>query len=364
MKVLKKLKQYLDNINYTILIKAIAGNDFYSKPWKKVEHFRFGKLPIDKKEVIKLFYLGESIVNIRETVKDDLLIYDLLAEHLIIIEGEGYIFNHHRIIPYMGLYIIIDAIENRIDNEYVWFGEDSIFLSNILPYQIEGKVLDMCTGSGVQALILGSRGMHVKAIDLNPKAVATARQNIIMNNLEDKIEVLEGNLFEVLGDETFDLIVSNPPFLPMLSNTNNIYYYADGGEDGLNIIRIIVEESNKYLSQNGKMMIIGGGFGDEIGPFYRSELYKLTIQNKWYTTLILIGQNDAKSELKRLSKSLHELNKEVEKIMTNLGADSLKYYSFILTIDKSFFVDGVEINDCSVSWREYMNELRKNNRIL
>lgn len=138
---LQKFKEYLEKINYAILIKSLAGNDFYIKPWKVIATTRFNKLSPEKQELIKLFYCGKSIENIQEVIQDNNLIDMLFSEKLLIKENERYILNCRRIIPYMGLFIIIDAREDSISHDHVWLGEDSIFLSNILPYHSKEKHL-------------------------------------------------------------------------------------------------------------------------------------------------------------------------------------------------------------------------------
>lgn len=74
------------------------------------------------------------------------------------------------------------------------------------------RALDMGTGTGVGAVFLARRGWRVVAVDLNPEAVRCARINVLLNRLEDRIEVRQGDLFSPAGGERFDLILFNPPF--------------------------------------------------------------------------------------------------------------------------------------------------------
>jgi HemK-related putative methylase len=78
--------------------------------------------------------------------------------------------------------------------------------------QPSGRALDMGTGTGVGAVFLARRGWQVVAVDLNPEAVRCARINILLNHLEDRVEVRQGDLFAPLEGERFDLILFNPPF--------------------------------------------------------------------------------------------------------------------------------------------------------
>jgi HemK-related putative methylase len=74
-------------------------------------------------------------------------------------------------------------------------------------------VLDMGTGSGVCALVAARRARHVVAVDINPAAVRCARINALINRLEERIDCRQGDLFEPVVGERFDLVLFNPPFL-------------------------------------------------------------------------------------------------------------------------------------------------------
>lgn len=74
------------------------------------------------------------------------------------------------------------------------------------------RALDMGTGTGVGAVFLARRGWRVVAVDINPEAVRCAKANALLNRLEDRIEVRQGDLFAPVEGERFDLILFNPPF--------------------------------------------------------------------------------------------------------------------------------------------------------
>jgi release factor glutamine methyltransferase len=80
------------------------------------------------------------------------------------------------------------------------------------PRSTSSRALDVGTGSGVGAVFAARRGFQVVAVDLNPEAIRCARLNAILNHLEDRIEVRQGDLFAPVAGETFDLVLFNPPF--------------------------------------------------------------------------------------------------------------------------------------------------------
>lgn len=76
----------------------------------------------------------------------------------------------------------------------------------------EPRALDMGTGSGVCAVFAARRGYRVTAVDINPEAARCARINVLLNRQEHAVEVLQGDLFQPVAGQRFDLILFNPPF--------------------------------------------------------------------------------------------------------------------------------------------------------
>jgi release factor glutamine methyltransferase len=77
----------------------------------------------------------------------------------------------------------------------------------------EWEVLDMGTGSGVCAVFAAKHARRVVAVDINPAAVRCAGVNALLNHLEHKIDVRQGDLFVPVSGERFDLVLFNPPFV-------------------------------------------------------------------------------------------------------------------------------------------------------
>jgi len=90
------------------------------------------------------------------------------------------------------------------------------FLASMLDSKTVGRdcsVLDMGTGSGVCAVFAAKHAARVVAVDINPAAVRCAGINVLLNHVEDKVDVRQGDLFAAVPGEQFDLILFNPPFL-------------------------------------------------------------------------------------------------------------------------------------------------------
>ncbi len=125
------------------------------------------------------------------------------------------------------------------------------------------NILDIGTGSGAIALSLAYyiKNSFVYSIDISDKALDIADKNAKNLKLESKIRFLKGNLFEPLKDLKcdikFDIIVSNPPYIPS-EEINNLQIEVsgyeprlalDGGEDGLDFYRKIINKSVEYLKK-------------------------------------------------------------------------------------------------------------------
>ncbi len=130
-------------------------------------------------------------------------------------------------------------------------------------------VLDLCTGSGCLA-ILASRSFpnaQIDAVDLSKDALDVAARNVADYGLEERITLYKGDLFKPLGDTRYDLIISNPPYVDaqgMADLPRECRFEPkmafDGGADGLDIVRRILNEAAAHLGpQGGLLCEIGRG---------------------------------------------------------------------------------------------------------
>jgi ribosomal protein L3 glutamine methyltransferase len=145
-------------------------------------------------------------------------------------------------------------------------GED---FSLLLDAEAVGSVLDLCTGSGCLAILAAMRFANAKvdAIELSKDAIEVARQNVGEHKLKKRVRVLRGDLFGPVADKRYDLIVSNPPYvddagmkgLPPECRHEPAMAF-DGGGDGLDIVRRIIDEAGQHLTENGALLCeIGRG---------------------------------------------------------------------------------------------------------
>ena len=146
------------------------------------------------------------------------------------------------------------------------------------------KILDLCTGSGAIAISLAKylENIQLTAVDISRKALDIAMANAKNNHVQDKITFVESNLFQDLRQEKYDLIVSNPPYIrrkeletldrevrkePRLA--------LDGGEDGLDFYRNIMDKGYEYLKYGGYICL-------EIGYDQKEEVMQIIEGKKHY----------------------------------------------------------------------------------
>ncbi len=134
------------------------------------------------------------------------------------------------------------------------------------------RVLDLCTGTGALAIALKKHcsRAEVCASDLSEEALALAGKNAARNGAD--VRFFSGDLFTPLRGEHFDLIVSNPPYIPRgeLPDLQAEVRFEpdmalDGGEDGLDFYRRIAAEALEHLNRNGWLMLeIGSTQGQDV----------------------------------------------------------------------------------------------------
>lgn len=142
--------------------------------------------------------------------------------------------------------------------------------------KVGDNVLDIGTGSGAIAIaIKKNQDVNMFAVDISNKALAVAQQNAKENNAD--ISFIQGDLFDSIGDKKFDIIISNPPYIPtrdIETLQNEVKDYEphlalDGGVSGLDIYRRIINSLNNYLKRDGYVFFeIGIGQEKDIASMF------------------------------------------------------------------------------------------------
>lgn len=134
------------------------------------------------------------------------------------------------------------------------------------------RLLEIGTGRGYLSIILArafDNINYVVATDIERQAIRLARQNVKLNRLAKRIEIREGNLFEPVGDEKFDVILSVPPQIPISADgvkklipSVSAYHLTTsaGGNDGREILNPLIQQAVCHLNPGGFITFVHADF--------------------------------------------------------------------------------------------------------
>lgn len=126
------------------------------------------------------------------------------------------------------------------------------------------SALDLCTGSGCLAILMAHafENAQIDAVDISTQALAVAHKNVQNYGLEQKIDLIESDLFSALHGKHYDLIISNPPYVNAESMTELPREYRHepenalaSGLDGLDATRQILQHAARYLTDDGILVV-------------------------------------------------------------------------------------------------------------
>ena len=127
-----------------------------------------------------------------------------------------------------------------------------------------GSVMDMCTGSGCIGIACAYAFAEAKvlATDLSPEALEVAKENVFAHDMADRVELGQGSLFEPAVGRTFDLVISNPPYVDaadMAALSDEFKHEPElglaAGEHGLDLVHTMLREAHQHLNPGGLLVI-------------------------------------------------------------------------------------------------------------
>jgi ribosomal protein L3 glutamine methyltransferase len=203
------------------------------------------------------------------------------------------------------IFDVLDVIERRTEQRIpaayltnqAWLGDLSFyvdervivprsFIAELLREQLSPwisdagqvhNVLDMCTGSGCLAILsaLAFPNAHIDAVDLSADALDVAQYNVTDYALEERVSLVESDMFAKLKGRKYDLIISNPPYVdaPSVATLPQEYKYEPklalgSGTDGLDATRAILEHAAKHLTDKGILVVEIGHNRDALEAAY------------------------------------------------------------------------------------------------
>lgn len=171
-----------------------------------------------------------------------------------------------RVFPVFEKFIATDLLSHQAPDQVFSLMFEQVYLLRNTAMRHGDEVLELCTGSGVNAIFAAELAASVVATDVNPRALDFARFNQALNAPRGPIEFREGSLFEPLeAGRRFDTILVNPPF-EMVPPGEVRFLHSDGGEDGLDVVRAVLAEAPRRLKPQGRFEMITYSPGTDTEP--------------------------------------------------------------------------------------------------
>ncbi len=218
-----------------------------------------------------LFFLGAKLDGriVRKIFADD-EIEKLLKIKILEKVGDYHLQSAIIITPYQRYYFVADFLfhlgsrkeSDKPKYEYVYPANlDSITLCEAMIKKSINTALDLGCGCGILSLFASQFSKNVTGVDLNPRAVNFSQFNAILNGI-DNCQFLDGDLYESIAGEKYDLILSNPPYE---LTTKKTYLYKDGGKYGDKILKRIISGASSHLRKGGLCQVVTriAQFGDK-----------------------------------------------------------------------------------------------------
>lgn len=208
--------------------------------------------------------------------------YNLLIQELIDGKPLQYITNYKEFMK-LDFYVDENVLIPRADTEILVEEVINICNKNVNKAY---EILDLCAGSGAIGISIAKYVDEAKVLeaDISTKALEIAHKNAMMNGVNKKIDFIHSDMFKNIQSE-FDIIVSNPPYIrtEVIESLdkevqNEPHIALDGGKDGLDFYRIIVDNAYKYLKTAGYVCL-------EIGYDQRGQVIELLKKSNKYKNI-------------------------------------------------------------------------------
>ena len=215
--------------------------------------------------VARLFLLGDAIeASLVHAAFEPVTLDDLAA--LGLVEAErGFVRATARLLPHGDYYLASDHVGAEPSTDWVaGIHAPSVTLAKLALRRSVDATLDVGTGCGIQALLAAKHSARVVATDVNERALAFARFNAALNDV-DVIDFRHGDLFAPVEDERFDLVVANPPYVISPDST---LAYRDSGRPRDSLCREVVRRVPSVLTEGAFAHVLvswvhAPGEGDE-----------------------------------------------------------------------------------------------------
>jgi 16S rRNA G966 N2-methylase RsmD len=214
---LSAIRDYLDRTMYTLVDHRIGlelpGNLTGFPRYDPLRRIVQRLDPVHR-SLFRLFRLGEAVEEVPDGIRSAAIAAGLVEHTTAGWRTPGLL-----IVPAHGLLLVTgipDAYPTASSQPKAVFDISTSFVAAAMPRRVHGRVLDVCSGTGVQALLAATRGAdEVVGLELRESAVAIATVNAALNGLSDRVSFRVSDMLSALTTgEQFDFVVANLPYLP------------------------------------------------------------------------------------------------------------------------------------------------------
>jgi SAM-dependent methyltransferase len=234
--------------------------------------------------LIKLFWLGVPVTTKEAAAALEPLALDGLAELGVLTLADDSVEGQLEIFPTGGLLVAGDRLGASRSagpaDQVIGVMPSSLALMRLTPRRAADLVLDLGTGSGVQALCAARHSRRVVAVDVNRRALDYTELNAALNGIEN-VECRESDILDLPDGAEFDLVVCNPPYV---ISPDTSFILRDGGLAGDSFCERLVRRVPGYLTEGGLAVVLVGWVvrdGDWTGPLRR------WVEGSWCDALLL-----------------------------------------------------------------------------
>jgi methylase of polypeptide subunit release factors len=295
--------------------------------------------PQPTRDLVRLFFLGERLPAVRVARLCGEGLAAALLEAGLLDDGPAGTAARYRLEVVGDHLLLVEWPGGRASG--VYFGEDSQFLRHVVRPRRGDRCLDLCTGTGVQALRCAAVAAHVDAVDLDPAAVRLARWNAVLNDLDDRVRVHEGDLWGALPPGTrYDHVVCNPPLVPV---PEAVPYplCGHGGADGLELVGRILAALPGRLAPGGRCTMIGACTGTVGAPAVLDALEPSVAAGMGVTVFLLLRMT-LRDWVRTLTESVVAIypgasaGNTVLRCRTRYGSafDDTVVYTYLVVVDR------------------------------
>ncbi|MFT4185771.1 MAG: methyltransferase [Micrococcaceae bacterium] len=259
--------------------------------------------------------------------------------------------------------------KQSLPNEYVLgIGNASKTLAQSIIRNPVNTALDLGCGCGIQTLHLLQHAKHVTATDLSNRALEITKFNLTLNAVDlAKVTLKQGSLFEPVKDETFELIISNPPFVISPKKADN-YTYRESSFTGDALIQKLVNGISRHLTSSGIAQFIANWeiYQEQewheslqtwdydkatMRVYLRELLNPVQYASMWTKDSDLFADEDTKTEL--LAAYLTDFNDR------KVSAIGFGYFTIVKTIENELITEDITQSVLQPIWQDLAADIER-----